>query len=298
MNISAITAVDNRVEFQPASVAQHTSQIGQILLRAGKLTADDVNRVLQFQRNNASLFGEAALNMKLIKIEDLQSALAVQFSFPYVSSSSNTTLSPKLIAAYKPYSADVERMRNLRNTLTNLWFKGDDKCLLLASARSGEGRSFCIANLAVTFAQLGRKTLLVDADLRNPSLHQFFAADVSRGLSQILAKRSSVSSCLSATAMEYLTLLPAGPHAPNPQELMGGAQFSSVITEVKQKFDVILFDSPAARLLTDADIMASAVGGAIVLTRRGVTRVAEAATVAERLSNAGSRVLGSMINAY
>jgi chain length determinant protein tyrosine kinase EpsG len=134
-------------------------------------------------------FGEAAQRLGLITESDIQQVLARQFDYPYLQAGEGS-YSPKLLAAYQPFSNQVEQLRAIRSQLMLRWFARGHKGLVIIGVDSGEGTSLFAANLAVVFSQLGEHTLLVDSNLRKPSQHEIFDLKARQGLSDILAGRA------------------------------------------------------------------------------------------------------------
>jgi len=145
------------------------------LATPGKLTPEEGERILRHARDKGLRFGDAAVALKLVSQDDIAQMLARQFDYPYlVPGQSN--VSPEVVAAWSPFSQQMEALRALRSQLLMRWFTGekDRRSLAIVSPGRGEGRSHLAANLAVKFSQMGEKTLLIDADLRSPRQHSLF----------------------------------------------------------------------------------------------------------------------------
>ena len=140
------------------------SSIGAILVDSGKLTIEAAERILRLQKEQGLLFGDAALQLGLLTNEDIQFALARQYDYPYLLKGDGE-VSSELVAAFQPFSPQVEALRALRSQLMLRWFTGQQerRALAIVSPARGEGRSYLAANLAVVFSQLGEHTLLIDA---------------------------------------------------------------------------------------------------------------------------------------
>jgi protein-tyrosine kinase len=145
--------------------------IGAILVDAGRISPNDVERILHYQRKAELRFGEAGIALGVLTEGDLLYALSLQFDYPYLEIGGSQPISTEVVAAYRPFSADGERLRALRSQLQLRWFDESSRqtAIAITSAHRGEGRSRLAANLAVTFAQLGQRTLLIDGDLRSPT---------------------------------------------------------------------------------------------------------------------------------
>lgn len=273
--------------------------IGSILIEEGKLSEADARRVVDLQRVEGLRFGEAAIWLGLITEEDLHLALARQYDFPQVPSST-TGVGPELVAAYAPFHRRVEELRALRTQLQIRWFNSTHQRRVLAvvSPSTGEGRTYVSANLAIVFSQLGERTLLIDADLRSPRQHRLFNVPDRIGLSTVLAGRVEHSAIVPVPGFAGLSLLPAGAPPPNPQELLSRAGLARLLQEMQTKFDVILIDTPPARLYADAQSVTYHAGGAVVLARKNHTRLADTTSVIRDLNDTGAQIVGTIFNVF
>ncbi len=252
-----------------AQSAKGSRALGAILIDAGRLSLADAESILRFQRQRGSRFGEAALELGLLSREDIRFALARQFEYPCLPPD-DTSLDRKLIAAFRPDAMIVEQLRGLRSQLMLRWFdtEADSKSLAVVSPGQGDGRSFLAANLAIVFSQLGERTLLIDADLREPVQHALFRTGKSPGLSAVLAGRAGHEAIVRIPALRGLSVLPAGALPPNPQELLGQARFGELLKSTSRQYDVILIDTPAADSCADALTVAARSGGALLIARK------------------------------
>lgn len=277
-----------------------TRAIGDILVASGRLRTEDAARILQRQQQDHLQFGDAAIALKLLTKEDVDFALSKQFSYAYLSDH-DTSLSPELVAAYKPFSRVGENLRAVRSQLMLRWFNTDParKVLAVVSPGALEGRSFIAANLAVVFAQQGERTLLIDADLRGATgqgQHALFKLDKSAGLSGLLAGRAGIEAALPVPGLPGLAVLPAGAVPPNPQELLGRAAFGELLQLASQQFDVIIIDTPAGSAFADAEIIAARAGAALLVARKNQSQLTDAARLSKRLQDSGVALVGSVLN--
>ncbi|HEX6006997.1 MAG TPA: chain length determinant protein tyrosine kinase EpsG, partial [Burkholderiales bacterium] len=244
-------------------------------------------------------FGEAAIWLGLITEQDLHLALARQYDFPQLASG-DAAVSPELVAAYAPFHRRVEELRALRTQLLIRWFNSTHqrRVLAIVSPETGEGRTYICANLAIVFSQLGERTLLIDADLRAPRQHRLFNVPDRIGLSTVLAGRVDSSAAVPVPGFAGLSLLPAGAPPPNPQELLSRAGLARLLQEMQSKFDVILIDTPPAKLYADAQSVTYHAGGAVVIARKDHTRLADTKSVIRDLNDTGAQIVGSVMNAF
>jgi receptor protein-tyrosine kinase len=280
-----------------AQPALGNRSIGAVLIDTGKLSASAAETVLRSARESGLRFGEAAVKLGYVTADDVEHALAQQFDYPYLAADDDA-VGREVVAAFSPFSAPVEALRALRTQLMLRWFSAEHgpKALAIVSADRGDGRSHLAANLAVVFSQLGERTLLVDADLRNPRQHRIFKLDDRVGLSALLAGRGGESQPQRIRGLMGLSVLPAGATPPNPQELLGRAAFPLLLEELSARFDVILVDTAAAGIGADFQSVAAVTRGAILLGRRNVTRTVDALAVRARIDAAGAKLVGAVLN--
>ena len=292
-----IFPLPNRADLEISVPGREASQtIGALLVDAGHLASENVQRILDYQKKAGLLFGEAGVAMGLLDEEEVQRALALQFGQTYLAPDSG--LGNELIAATDPNSAAVEHLRALRSQLMLRWFENDARqaALAVVSPGSGEGRSYITANLAVLFSQLGKRTLLIDADLRRPRQHHIFGLPGRIGLSSVLAGRAGWDAVCEIKALPDLWVLPAGATPPNPQELLARPGFAKLIQAFRSSYDVILVDTPAAENCADASTIATRAGAALMLACRDATSVPRVASLAEDLRQFGVTIVGAVLN--
>lgn len=278
--------------------ARRDLRIGSILTAEGKLDSARVGQILRLQQTRRGLrFGEAALSLGLITREDLSMALARQYDLP-CQRLNGAGVHPDLLAFGDAQHPNLEQLRALRTRLLIRWsgMRNKPHALAVVSPGAGEGRSFLTANLAVLFAQVGMSTLLVDADLRAPRQYQIFDISDRSGLSSVLSGRSAGE--VQLPAFGPLSVMPAGPPPPNPQELLLRPALASYLELASAQYDVVLVDTPPARATADAHSVAFCAGSALVLARTHHTRVDEARVLARELGEAGALVLGAVLNTF
>jgi len=273
--------------------------IGAILLEEGKLTAHEVEKVLERQRQDKVRFGEAAVRLGFITEDDVRFALAKQYDMPHFTPSSEGP-SRELVAAFAPFHPRTEEMRALRTQLLIRWYNPEQgrKSLVVASPERAEGRSYVAANLAIVFSQLGARTLLVDADLRKPRQHQIFGLPEGHGLSTLLAGRSEHTATFPVPGLNRLSVLPAGPLPPNPQELLSRPVFNAFMKDLQSIYDVVIIDTPPAAHYADVQSVTFRAGDALIVARKNHTPVASTSRTIRELAGTGARVVGTVVNEY
>jgi capsular exopolysaccharide synthesis family protein len=198
-----------------------------------------------------------------------------------------------LITLADPRSPAAEAYRTLR---TNLMFSGLDRALrtlVVTSPTPGVGKSITVANLAVTMAQSGKSTLLVDCDLRRPRQHEIWGVDNALGLTSMVL--GEVEPPLVDVGVPNLWLLPSGPLPPNPADLLGSARMDEVIRALGEGTDMLLFDTPPVIAVTDTALLAARLDGVLLVVRAGNTRRDHAQRAKELLERVNIRVVGAVI---
>ena len=297
---------ENVVNFETSrapAVIRSDRLIGTILADEGKITPDEIDRVLRLQKDLGIRFGEAAVQLGLITNNDVRFALAKQFDFPHLVPEHETgglQPSKELVAAFAPFHPRTEELRALRTQLLIRWYNPQvgRNALVIASPEGAEGRSYVAANLAVTFSQLGARTLLMDADLRKPRQHEIFGIPPGHGLSSLLSGRTDTKAQFPVHGLNRLTVLPAGPLPPNPQELLSRPAFTALMKELQAHYDVVIIDSPPAKKYADAQSIAYRAGDALIVARKDHTSVNSTSKVVKELAGTGARVVGTIVNSY
>jgi receptor protein-tyrosine kinase len=212
----------------------------------------------------------------------------------------DANLPEEIAVAHTPYSPFAEALRGLRSQLMLRWFDGSPQqtALALTSVDRGDGKSFICANLGVVFAQLGERTLIIDADLRNSTQHKKFGLHNKMGLSGVLSGRAGVEEILAVNGLPNLAVLPAGPLPPNPQELLGREDFGRMLQALSASFDVILIDTPSAQQASDAQVVAQRARAALIVGRKDKTKTTEISQLGAVMSGSGIKILGAALNDY
>jgi chain length determinant protein tyrosine kinase EpsG len=276
---------------------QPESNIGGLLVEAGKIKPEDRERITRIQREQNLRFGEAAIKLGLVNEGDIREALAQQFDYAYLAPGKNG-FSPELAAAYQPFSAEVEALRTLRTQLKLRWFNGRRKHLALIGALPGAGCSYHAANLAVVFSQLGERTLLIDANLRDPRQALIFNLGNRQGLTEILSDRVNQIPLVRIPALGNLSVLPAGAVPPNPGELLSRGSLPKFLTQLDKNFDIILIDTPPAMSCTDAQTIAFQAGSALIVARMDHTRLSDISAINDSLATTSTEVAGVVLSKF
>ena len=202
----------------------------------------------------------------------------------------------ELVVDKKPKAVTSENIRTLR---TNLQFSSVDsnlQTLLITSTLSGEGKSFISANLAISFAQAGKKVLIIDCDLRKGRQHKIFKLSSRRGLSNLLISDKNYNEYISETKIENLYVIPRGVVPPNPSELLGSKKNVQLLRELKKDFDIIIMDGAPVTGLSDSLILASLVDKVIIVSSLNHTPKTELKNTKKSLENLGANIAGLVVN--
>ncbi|MCB9418824.1 MAG: CpsD/CapB family tyrosine-protein kinase [Ardenticatenaceae bacterium] len=199
-----------------------------------------------------------------------------------------------LITLTDPRSPVSEAYRSLRTNLSFYSLDNPIRTLVVTSPAKAEGKSTTVANLAVTMAQSGRKTILVDCDLRRPSLHTLFDLRNEPGLTNvILADEAALP--LQETGVENLWLLASGPKPPNPADLLGSKKIDQLLQKLNDMADIVLFDAPPVIAVTDAAVLGAKADGVLLVINAGQTRRDHAERAKELLEKAKVRIIGATL---
>lgn len=283
----------------PASRTSNKRSLGAILVDAGVITQDDALQVIALQREQKIRFGEAAIQLGLISEGDIRYALSYQYEYAYLPRSSGKVTNPELVAAYMPFSHEVDQLRSIRSQLKLRWFDKSvgHAMLAIVGADRAEGGSYLAANLAIVFAQMGESTLLIDADMRSPRQHTLFNLNNQLGFSSLLASRSDVASALHTVQfIPKLQVLTAGPIPPNPLELLNRDNLAELFAWAGKTYDIVLIDTSSASVGSDAMIIAAKAGAALAVARANETKLSAFHELIGELKRSNINIVGSVLN--
>jgi non-specific protein-tyrosine kinase len=203
----------------------------------------------------------------------------------------------RLVPLLFPRSATAEAYRTLRTNIEFASIEAPVRTLLVTSAVPGEGKSISAANLAIAFAQGGQRVLLLDADLREPAIHEIFGIPNAHGLTDLLrTEHADADQVIGATEVENLRILTAGAPPPNPAELLGSRRMRGILERLQANCDLIVIDSPPLHVVADAAVLGSFLDATVLVIHAGRTRRATIRESAEALARADARVLGVVLN--
>lgn len=271
------------------------NKIGRMLESRGKITREEFKSIISVQNQENLRFGDAALRLGLVEPEDIKAVLAEQFAYT-VPPDRNTSLDPRLIAAFQPDSLQAEALRSLRSELLLRYFnRGEHLSLALVGAENDEGLAITVANLAISFAQLGKRTLVIDGNLRSPQLHKLFGLNERNpGLTDLIAARTLVEP-IAVPDLQALWVLAAGTQAPNPQELLAGKHYAERLQDLSTHFEIVIINTPPLNHIADARLIAAQSGAALIVAQENVSRVQDLESICNTLHSLGVRLLGTAL---
>lgn len=275
--------------------------LGSLLQESGHLTEAQIKAVEVFQRSHSVRFGEAAVQLGFVSNDDVLRALSRQFNYAY-GSEERQRMSPELVALNQPFSQQAEAFRMIRSQLLLRINPADGAArlkprpLAVVSPNSGDGKTYFCANLAVALSQLGQRTIVVDADLRGPRLHEIFGVRNDLGLTGFLSGRGSASMIQQVPGVNGLFVCTGGACPPNPLELLERANFGLLLQELQSRFDHVIVDTAAAEHGADALVVSARCGQAMVLARKHASRLDAMQELTSLLGASNTTLTGVVMN--
>lgn len=209
----------------------------------------------------------------------------------------NEGMAPRyLVVDKKPHAAVSEQFRTIRTNIMYSSIKTEIRSVLFTSDLSGAGKSTVAANMAVAYAQAGKKTLLFDADLRRPTSHHTFGVSNQSGLSSLIVNDLPLDEVIKKTEFDMLDLMTSGPIPPNPAELLSASKLDAIMVRLKTIYDMVIIDSPPILSVTDAQLLSKSASGVILVTnveKNNRDRLNEAKDL---LDKAGANIIGVVLN--
>jgi protein-tyrosine kinase len=259
-------------------------------LRLGFVTQEQIDDALDWAKRRHTLESGGLIERAIQKISDNRQVVLAQ--------GETVTPGPQLILAHDADNPRSEKIRALRTELLLLSEASRSaNTIALLSASAGEGRSQLAAELAISFSQLGRRTLLVDADLRQPKQHKLFGSTNENGLGEAIS-RNQKPWFHPVDGLPQLSLLTSGSTPPNPLELLSDGRFSRMLQDWRKAFEFVILDTPPVKDYADGLAIATLAGRVIVLGRGQHTSFSETRDLLRRLASTQSQILGAVINNF
>jgi len=201
-----------------------------------------------------------------------------------------------IIMDKNPRTPIAESIRSLRTSVEYTMAKQDLKTILITSAKPQEGKTTTAANLAISFAQIDKKVLIIDADLRKPSLHHVFNKQNRGGLANVLNGQLGIHDVVRETYVNNLDVITSGPVPHNPSEILASDRMSELLTELKQFYDAIIVDTSPILGLSDGQILSAKCDGIYIVIQFGTTRRSDIQAALKNLEQIQANLLGTILN--
>ncbi|WP_294540667.1 hypothetical protein [uncultured Rhodoblastus sp.] len=272
----------------------------QELVRLAKLSDQQIGQIEAYGKAHGVSFLEAAVAIGAVKRENLMTALSRQYNYPIIGDDVGLPeLSRELVIGHEPFGAAAEIIRSIRTSIVSSAVAQGVRSFVIIGSREGQGVSFVAGNLAVAFAQMAVNTLLVDANLRDPRIAGMFGLDPNReGLSDVLLGMGMDHPAIAKDVLPGLSVLPAGGVPPNPQELLCGGEFMALTAKFSVDYGIVIYDSSNAMDYSDAYVIASRVGAAIVVGRQNHASFKDLKLVSEKLREHQCTIVGAIVNDF
>jgi protein-tyrosine kinase len=284
---------------QSQAVAAWQARLGELLIEAGVLGPQEVQIVLAQQASNPGRFGELAVGLGLVAQSDIDLALSRQAEIDFEPGAPGNT--PALgLSIGDLQSRQLEVLRSVRSQLLLRWF-GDvpeQRTMAVVSHAAGDGRSHICALLGRLFAQSQEDTLLIDTHFGQPALHQYFGLNNQTGLANYLSRQLKRVPIRAVADHPNLHVLTTGSASSDDLALLERPLFARLLATLARRYSVILLDTPAAGLRSEAVTVAVRSSGCLLVTRRNRTRMADVQRLSQRLAQHGVEVLGAVVNEH
>jgi protein-tyrosine kinase len=260
----------------------------QLVRQRRELAKEEPEHIVAWRRQERDLhLGEAAAELR-----------SEQFHYPFnVYGAVVQSFGEELIAARDPFSDRAEEFRSLRGGLLTTVFSGTGKrALAVVSAQEGDGKTYMVSNLAVSFSQFAGRTLLIDANLRKPRLHRVLRMKTDSGLSNLLAGEVQNEAVVPVEGVEGLHFLGAGSAMADPVQLLQGPRFSVLLEQMVDSFDYVFIDTPSNDVAPDARLISARAGAALLVGRKGHSRVSSLRRLLKQINMGPSVVAGVVLN--
>lgn len=271
---------------------EHSGDLSETLIRIGRLDPTRIDKVRDFQAKTGMPFGRSAVKLGMLKPDDLQFALGVQMGFLH------ETIEPVVIPAAlvvlrNPYSPEAEEFNLMRTRLITGPARDKLNMFSVTGADANSGAAFTAGNLAASFAQLGRRVVLIDADLRNPQMARMFGAAKAPGITDFVSGKVDYAAAVHGTLVKGLDLLPAGSPTRDPQSVLSAREFAALLETASSGYEIAIvlstsFDGPA-----DVEFVWAATRNVITLARKDHTRTDSLTRMRSVIRGVGAEIIGA-----
>lgn len=281
--------------------ARSASDQGELeIIRMARLSPSQIAAARAEQQRSGASFLDALIALNIMSREKLMAALSKRYNYPILQANNeNEGVSRSLVVGYEPFGESAEQFRSIRSALVATSIAKGIRSLAVIAPRQNVGASYFASNLAMAFAQMSVATLLVDANLRSPSIAQMLGlAPKCEGLSEALQNGAANHVAINRNVISGLSVLTSGTTPPNPQELLAGEHFFTLTTVLNQEFGIVIYDAPPALECSDAYVLASRCDAAIIVARRNETKFEELRIIKDKLRMMECSVVGAVLNEF
>jgi len=290
--------LERRLQEDRTAARQRVRRLGETLTAMGLLSERDVKKIARIQARTKKPFGRIALEQKMVKPDDIQAAIGVQFGMlrDLPEGVAGVPLIPRALHVLRqPHSGLSEKIRLMRTRLITSCRVADLKTISMIDFGDGAATLNLTANLAATFAQLHKRVLIIDANLRSPSLHDFFNMGIDDGLVEYLSKRARFEDVVRQTLVNRLDVLLAGQRAYNPQILLGSDTLDSLLKRARRDYDVVFLISSGFGPVADGQFVWQKSDSAIIVAHKNKTREPVINQLTATLYDLDTKVLGAVL---
>ncbi|MEM8770109.1 MAG: CpsD/CapB family tyrosine-protein kinase [Pseudomonadota bacterium] len=280
------------IESQFKTAREKTQRLGETLVQLGKIDTATANRIESERRKTGGLFGQTAVRMGLITKTELQFALGVLLGILHEKPEPKHIPSD-LVMVSKPYSKEAEQIRSLRGHLSTGISEDALSLFALTGAEEGSCAFYMAANLAASFAAIGRRVLVIDANLRRPMLAKILGEPRALGLSDVVAGFVPYEDACSGTMVKNLDLLAAGKAAPDPQAILGTLQFRNLLERARGDYDIVIVLTTPFGTAADCEFVWSSAKRILVVARKDHSRVDDLARIHMAIRRTNSEAIGA-----
>ena len=270
---------------------EHAGDLGETLIRIGRLDPARVDKVRAFQEKTGVPFGRSAVKLGVLKPHDLQFALGVQMGFLHETAEPVVIPAP-LVVLRNPYSKEAEEFNLMRTRLITGLARDKLNLFSIAGADEKSGAIFTAGNLAASFAQLGRRVILIDADLRNSQMARMFGAPEAPGVTDFVRGKADYAAAVHGTLVKGLDLLPAGSPTRDPQSILSAKEFSRLLGDASDDYDIAIVLAPPFGGPADVEFVWAATRNVIALARKNHTRADTLTRMRSVIRGVGAEIIG------
>ncbi len=283
-------------KLQPRFADDQSNELGETLIRLGRLDPAQVDRVRAFQAKTGKPFGRSAVRLGMLAPRDLQFALGVQLGFLHETNEPVSIPAP-LVVLRNPYSKEAEEFNQMRTRLITGPARDKLSLLSITAVDAKVEAAYVAANLAASFAQLGRHVVLIDADLRHSKLAKMFGEPGAPGVTDVVAGNARYADAVRATLVKGLDLLPAGASTRDPQSILGAKEFKDLLETARNSYEIVIVMATPFGCAADVEFVWAATQHVITVARKDHTRADTIKRMRSVLRGVGAEIIGAAMAA-